>query len=359
LAQVEDGQLEEDTIALFREINVLRARAVRHIDEIDARRSFEGEGYLSTASWLRDKCRLTAKEARGLVGSARALRSMAATRRAFAAGDITYPAAQMLGIARDAHPEVFRRDESMLVEQAKVLSPRGLRQALDYWRQAADEDSGVSAAERRHRRRRLFVSQTLDGMVRLDADLDPEGGAIVIAAIRAHAEPGALDPSDDRSGPQRRADALVELCRTDLDNGTAPDSGGEKPHVLVLVDLQTLQGHRGSLSEFDDGTVIDAETARRLACDAGVSRVLVNGGSAPLDIGRKTRTVPAGLRRALVVRDRGCTYAGCDRPPRWCEAHHIIPWAQNGPTSLENLRLLCRRHHRMLHPEHAQGGPDP
>jgi hypothetical protein len=244
LAQVADRQLEEETIELFREIELMRVQAIRRIDEIDGRRSYEGEGYLSTTSWLRDKCRLTAKEARGLVGAARALRSMPATRRALAARNLTYPAVQMPGIARDAHPEAFGRDETMLVEQAGVLSPGGLRQALGYWRQAADEDSGVAAAERRHRRRRLFIAQTLDGMVRLDGDLDPEGGAIVIAAVSALSEPGGLDPLDDRSGPQRRADALVELCRADLDNGAAPVSGGEKPHVSVIVDLQTLQGRQ-------------------------------------------------------------------------------------------------------------------
>lgn len=357
LAHLEDEQLAKSTIASAFSLELARADLVRRIDHMDRRRAFEREGYLSLTSWLRDKCRLTAGIARSLLSVARSLRSMPKARRAFASGNITYPAAQMLSIAAGDHPEVYARDESMLVEQAKQLSPSSLRTALDYWRQAADGEVEAEVAERRFRRRKLFISQTLDGMVRLDGDLDPEGGAAVIAAVRSLSEPGAIDAADDRSGPQRRADALVDLCRAHLDGGKSPSIGGEKPHVSILVDLQTLEGRTGSLSELDDGTVLDPETVRRIACDAAVSRVVVNGSSAPLDIGRKTRTVPAGLRRALNTRDRGCTYEGCDRPPRWCEAHHIEHWAQGGDTSLDNLRLLCRRHHRMMHPEPREADP--
>jgi len=359
LAHLEDEQLANSTIASAHTLELARADLVGRIDEMDRRRAFESAGHLSMTSWLRDKCRLTARFAGSLVGAARSLRSMPETRKAYDTAAITFPAVQMLSIAAETHPDVFVRDESMLVEQAKLLTPSSLRTALDYWRQAADGDAGAAAAERKFQRRKLFISQTLDGMVRLDGDLDPEGGAVVIAAMRSLAEPGAIDQQDDRTGAQRRADALVDVCRAHLDGGTAVASRGEKPHVSVIVDLQTLEGRTGSLSELEDGTVLDPETARRIACDASVSRVIVNGASAPLDIGRKTRTVPAGLRRALVARDRGCTYQGCDRPARWCEAHHIVPWAQNGPTSLDNLRLLCRRHHRMMHPEQVEDGPDP
>jgi len=94
---------------------------------------------------------------------------------------------------------------------------------------------------------------------------------------------------------------------------------------------------------------ISAEAARRLACDAIITRVITYGASQPLDVGRRTRTIPSAIRTALTVRDRGCAWPGCDRPPPWTDAHHIIPWANGGPTNLDNLVLLCRRHHRTVH----------
>jgi hypothetical protein len=94
---------------------------------------------------------------------------------------------------------------------------------------------------------------------------------------------------------------------------------------------------------------IAGEAARRLACDARISRVITDGPSQPLDVGRRTRTIPPALRTALIVRDRGCTFPGCDRPPPWTDAHHLVAWIDGGPTSLDNLALLCRRHHRAVH----------
>jgi 5-methylcytosine-specific restriction protein A len=119
--------------------------------------------------------------------------------------------------------------------------------------------------------------------------------------------------------------------------------------VTVLVDLEALEGRVARAAEFDQAGAISGETARRIACDARVSRVITRGSSEPLDVGRATRVVPPGLRRAVVVRDRECRFPGCDRPPPWCDAHHVVHWADGGDTKLANLVLLCRRHHRMVH----------
>jgi hypothetical protein len=97
------------------------------------------------------------------------------------------------------------------------------------------------------------------------------------------------------------------------------------------------------------GGFITEEAVRRLLCDCKISRVITDGKSEPLDVGRATRTIPAALRRALVVRDRGCTFPGCDRPAAWCDAHHLVHWTKGGPTCLENCVLLCSAHHRMVH----------
>ena len=124
--------------------------------------------------------------------------------------------------------------------------------------------------------------------------------------------------------------------------------GGERPHLVVGVDLATLQGRGEPLVDLDTGPVA-LEAARRLACDASLTRVIMGPGSEPLDVGRRTRVVSASLRRALSLRDGACTHPGCDVPARWCDVHHIRHWAQGGKTQPANLRLLCRHHHRQAH----------
>lgn len=119
--------------------------------------------------------------------------------------------------------------------------------------------------------------------------------------------------------------------------------------MLVTVDLPALTGSGPGRCELQDAGAISPEQARRIACDAGVSRVVTAGPSQVLDLGRRTAVVPAALRRALVVRDGGCAFPGCGRPPGWCDAHHVVHWADGGPTALANLVLLCRPHHRLVH----------
>ena len=96
------------------------------------------------------------------------------------------------------------------------------------------------------------------------------------------------------------------------------------------------------------GPIIDA-TVRRLACDASIDEVTVEDGGRPLSVGRSRRTIPPAIRRALVIRDRGCRFPGCDRPPAWTDAHHVVHWLDGGETDIGNLALLCRSHHRFVH----------
>jgi hypothetical protein len=139
------------------------------------------------------------------------------------------------------------------------------------------------------------------------------------------------------------------VCRFYLDhNNDTVTSGGEKPHVTVTVDYETLKGAAQFLPDIAD-MPITPETVRRITCDAGIIPTVLGSDSQPLDVGRKTRTIPAAIRRALEQRDRGCTWAGCGAPVAWCDAHHIIHWADGGDTSLGNLALLCRTHHTATH----------
>jgi hypothetical protein len=226
-----------------------------------------------------------------------------------------------------------------------------------------DEDAARKADRDRYDRRGLHVSATFEGMVRVDGNLDPETGQTLLTALRSVTDAWARNGSaeDSRTPAQRKCDALGEITRQWLDRSDRPVVGGERPHITVTLDLEALEGRAGRPCELDEAGTLAPDSARRIACDASVARVIVRGGSEPMDVGRRTPVVPASLRRAVVVRDGGCRFPGCDRPAPWCDAHHGRHWADGGETRLSNLVLLCRRHHRMVHDgfglEMTDGGP--
>ena len=172
-----------------------------------------------------------------------------------------------------------------------------------------------------------------------------------MTALRAvvDAESRSRGEDDERTPAQRRADALGEICRQWLDRSDRPSVAGERPHLSITIDARAIQGMGEGTCELDHTGPIDPQTARQLACDASVMRVVMSGRSEPLDLGRRTPVVSPAMRRGVIVRDRRCRFPGCDRPHTWCDAHHVTHWASGGPTSLANLVLLCRRHHRMVH----------
>jgi Domain of unknown function (DUF222)/HNH endonuclease len=156
--------------------------------------------------------------------------------------------------------------------------------------------------------------------------------------------------AEDASAEQRRADALGLVAESALASGLDPGSRGDRYQVVVHVDAEVLAaGGEGGSSWLADGRHVSAETSRRLACDSArvVMRHAADG--RVLDVGRRTRAISPGLRRALEHRDAGCRFPGCGR--RLCDAHHVEPWADGGATSLANTLLLCRRHHRAVHEE--------
>jgi len=229
------------------------------------------------------------------------------------------------------------------------VDPRHFAEVVARWRAYVAPDLFERDAEHQHERRHLYASATIGGVVDVKGMLDAEGGAVLLAALSALAGAGGGD--DTRTAAERRADALVELARRALDSGDLPDSGGERPHLNVTVDLTTLTSSQG-LAELDWTGPVSPTTGLRIACDAAISRVLLAGESQPLDVGRRTRTISAAMRRALVARDRHCRFTECDRPPSWCDGHHVVSWAHGGDTALPNLILLCRRHHKFVHDKH-------
>ncbi len=298
------------------------------------------------AQWEREtvglRCSTTAYEARTRLETAAALEQrLPATARLLAAGGLSWQ-----------HAVALAQETSGLDETGAGLVER---------RVLAD-GRAVTAGQFRRRARRLVAAllpptpadelpersltswDAADG-VELRVRLTTEGGAVVATCLDALATP--TDADDERPVETRRADALVELCRSRLDAGTLPTTaGGTRPHLMLAVPLATLAG-ADELPATLGYDHLSAVGARRIACDAGVSTLLHTADV--VDLGREQRFPTVGLRRRLDVRDGGCRFPTCTRPAPRCHAHHVVHWAAGGPTSEDNLLLLCSRHHHLVH----------
>jgi len=191
------------------------------------------------------------------------------------------------------------------------------------------------------------MSEPQDGMVRLDGVLDAEGGATVRRALQAFMKPVK---DDVRTYGQRCADALVELGRHGGSGGKR-DGAGPRPQLIIRATVDRLAGTPGApAGELENGGTVPAETVQRHACDSTLIRI-TGQGELDQELNHASRTLPAPTRRALESRDRHCVFPGCERPPIWCDGHHLTWWTRGGETALPNLALLCRPHHRMVHEE--------
>ena len=345
------SSMANDMSQLLQHMNACQAEFMRRMMRFENGGGYYGTGTFGTKGWLHYKCNLAYSAASDQFEVARQLGALPATTQAFADGEISYPHTAM--IARAAEKLGDRMDanaESILVNAAKELDPLRLRRLILTLRHQLDADTVLADANEAHDRRFLSLSQTLDGVFYLNGRLDPEGGATLQTALNALSGPPVYD--DQRTPKQRRADALVELTHQHLDRGDLPEVGGQKPHLSVIVDMSTLAKEPGSpAAELEWGEPVPAETARRLACDAAITPVFMGSESDQPRADRTTRTIAGSQRKALAVRDRGCRFPGCDRPPAWTDAHHIHHWADGGNHQMPNLVLLCRRHHRMVHEE--------
>jgi 5-methylcytosine-specific restriction endonuclease McrA len=221
-------------------------------------------------------------------------------------------------------------------------------------------------AARQHAGRALHVYQDEDGTVVLRGRLAPEVGALLLRALdaaretlyqRRRATEAVLPVGDPAAAAptraQQQADALALLAETALHHDLDPGAPGERYQVVVHVDAAVLADPaQPGQSVLDEGGHVSAETSRRLACDA--SRVVMRHDpeGQVVEVGARTRTIPPALRRALQHRDRNCRFPGCQ--VRVGQGHHVRHWAEGGPTTLSNLALLCRRHHRAVHEEGYQ-----
>jgi 5-methylcytosine-specific restriction endonuclease McrA len=340
-------RLGDEIAELSAHIEAATARLLDLIREFDARGGWN-TGFRSCASGLSWRVGLDLGAARERVRVARALGTLPRLAQALARGELSY--AKVRALTRVATPET----EERLLAVGRAGTAEHVERIVRGWRRV-DRKAEAQETARRHASRALHVYQDEDGMVIIRGRLAPEVGAVLVQALAAARE--AVYPknvsAETPTMAQQQADALALVAETALHHGIDPGAPGERYQVVVHVDAPVLADPDApGQSVLEDGTHVSAETSQRLACDA--SRVVMR--HAPdgrvVEVGARTRTIPPAIRRALHHRDRGCRFPGCG--VRFGQGHHIRHWAQGGPTTLSNLALLCRRHHRAVHEEGYQ-----
>jgi hypothetical protein len=331
------------------------AEVSRRLADLAERRGDPGDRELSAAGWLRHHSKRSFGQAAAAVRVARQLQHLPLTAAAHAAGRLTAAQVSMLArAAAGARADAYAQAEQTLVEWAQRLSERATRVFVEHWIHMHDPEVLIDDAAAAHTQRRFDIGSAFDGMVPVEGLLPVEVAEQINIAFKATA--GKAGPHDERTPTQRRADAFAEIVDHYLAHGQLPMSGGSKPHLIAVADIRTIHGQAGAPAGLVNGvTPINGETIRRLACDAGISRVIVDPASEPINLGRETRDATPAQRRGLLVRDQVCCFPGCDIPAYRCVPHHLQFWGRDhGPTNLNNLASTCRYHHWLLH----EGGWD-
>ena len=362
-ARLSTPELEARITELAGHLNAANRRWLALIAEFDRRKGWSDGLTQSCAHWLNWKCGIDMGAAREKVRVSHALEQLPSIGAAMGRGELSY--SKVRALTRVACPAT----EQLLLMIALHGTAHHVETIVRQFRRV-QESAEMSREARQQANRGLTYSYDDDGSLVLKARLPAETGAIVLGALEAamrdlplpnDLEDG-VDVSAETSKPSnsatflddrptysaRRADALGLLAESFLKLGPAALNGGERNHIVVHVDADALQSRERGRCELDDGPAIPVETARRLSCDASVVRILENGDGEPLDVGRRTRTIPSALRRALKSRDQGCVFPGCTHK-RYVDGHHIHHWAEGGETKLSNLVSLCRTHHRAVH----------
>ncbi len=344
--------------------DAIRSRRRQRSKELDAvwsvidRGVYIASGFRSATDWLATTSHESIGQCKITIRLAIRIQNMPAVRAGFADGVLAESALRLLTEAWHADiADVFERDEALLLRWATELPHRDFAMVLDTWRMHADPDREERTAQGLHDKRSLHLSSMLDGLGRLDGVLDPEGFALVREAIRALSRPADYE---QRTAAQRRADALVTMARTALDNiepdADEPDRRRKRnrPKVIATIALDDLTAatRGGVIDTNHDRIVVPADTIRRLTCDCGLHRYITNPNGTVVDFGRQQRTVTDNEFDRLVVRDHGCRWPGCGIPAAGCDAHHAKHWLDGGDTNGCNLALLCWFHHHLLHDQH-------
>ena len=363
--QGSDAELLAELRALETRLHSTWAQMLSVVAEIDSRGTATAVGYGTTVELVQTVARVSRSEARARVAAAsdvlptRGLNgapvepklgqtAAAVAEHAIGAADVVVIRSVLARIPPHIGGEKRADVEAELARHARTLDAGQLavlgKRILAY----LDQD-GARPQDTPETRRRLSFRDR-DGGYELAGWLDREAAEIVRSALSPLAAPRPTTDTevDLRDAAQRDADALVDLAQRALGSGELPTEGGERPQVVVTVGLAVLQGRIGSAS-LALGGPINADIARRIACDARVIPMVLGARGEPLDVGRASQSVPTAIRRAVIVRDGGCAFPGCSAPARWCDIHHVIHWADHGSTSVANCVALCGRHHRLIH----------
>lgn len=371
-------QLAAEIADIASRVNAVSHRWLVLIAEFDRRQGWAQAGARSCAHWLHWRCGLDMGAAREKVRVARALERLPLVGAAMASGELSY--SKVRALTRVACPA----NEAELLAAARQATAHHLETLVRQYRRT-QEVAQLTREARQFAKRQLLHSFDEDGALLLRARLTAEAGALVLRALAAAMEevpwespqadvsaetstpvhrhrvsaetPAAAEGSDvpaetslgEANWSARRADALALVAEAYLKHGPAALNGGERHEIVLHVSAETLSRDAGGTHcELEDGPAVAAETARRLACDASLVTIIEDHQGEPLDVGRKTRTIPPAIRRALAARDGGCVYPGCTHK-RYVDGHHLQHWADGGTTKLANLVTLCRFHHRAVH----------
>jgi len=320
-------------------INLEFAKVAAAFAESD---EYDEQGFDSPISWIKANCHMTGGAAADRVCVGEQLENIGESRMALGMGEIGF--AHFALIARTSAALGDRLDEDKLLAQARKQSVFQFRNACTHARHAGDAEGFVAEEVEGMKARSLTLTTADDGVVLVQGILDKVGGAALQTALEPLVKRAGKD--DGRARDRRLADALVDLSMRALDNGLVP----QRTHLQVTASLETLLGLPGAPAADMEFTLpISAKAVERLACDCAVTRIILGSDSTVIDVGRAKRTISGPQRKALRVRDGGCTWPGCDRPVSMTEGHHLIHWIQNGPGDMPNLTLLCYRHHWMVH----------
>ena len=350
-----DGELLAHAAALVVQQRRIAARLARVVRRAENRQAAEHDGLKTMTSWLTTHPRLSGGEVLAVLRQGRALERLPAVEAAYLAGAVSGDCVEV--IAEIVRPENLDRAiaqgidlpavESALLDLALSAPHRQLRTAMGTYLARLDPDGREPDPTEE---RSLSLAQYPDGSVTGGLVLDQHGGETVMTAVEAVAAAGRT-AGDSRTRAQRHADALVQICANALATGQVPHLRNTPAQLLVMIEEAELThpttGHGAATT--GTGATLSAARARRTACYSQVCRIVFGPDSVPTDLGRNQRTVSPAQRRALQARDGSCVFAGCEAPNWWCEAHHVLEWVFDGPTDLDNLGLLCERHHTKVH----------
>ncbi|MBM4696538.1 DUF222 domain-containing protein [Rhodococcus hoagii] len=362
-----------DICHAIEQLEALRAAIVAEIDERAV--SFDTLGFRSVKQWLAANSLLEVPAAARILALGRMLSRQPEIADAFNAGDISAEHASLIGKFCETPPrgmpiEALGSCRKVLLDAASgvAATTTTVRTCISRLERIFESDELPPSEDTE--RNEFHASKTLDGRVSVKGDLDAVTGEMLLTALSALTKPRnpVDDPAEKLTPALQRADAFAEILRRYLDSGDGPIEGGERPHLSLHVNATDLArseaAHEwvnpdGESDLFGDKDIarmphagpLSIATARRIACDCHLTPIVMDDG-VPLNLGRTSRTVSKKQRRALIARDHGCAFPGCGTPPAHCEGHHVKHWADGGPTDLDNLVLLCRYHHQLLHHSH-------